>query len=121
MNDALINQARASKAAEDLLKAAKAQPVGYTYLCNTSQAALFTVHASTCKDIARDAWRCAETPDGIYATLEDLGYSIAGGFGGYAMPLGGGDPGDAPDNLEHALTWCKFQACVRKAGLAVKA
>jgi hypothetical protein len=121
MNDGMVHQARCLKAAEDLIKKAQAQPVGYAYLCNVNASAIFTVHASTCKDIAKDAWRWGDYPDGIHATLEDLGYSIAGGYGGYAMPLGGGDPGDAPDNLEHALTWCKFQACVRKAGLAVKA
>ncbi len=122
MNQALTNQARALKHAEDLIKTAKAQPVGYTYLCNPNASALFTVHASTCKDIAKDAWRLGDYPDGIYATLEELGQSIADGYGGYADdPNGGGAKGDAPDNLQHALSWAKFQACVRKAGLAVKA
>jgi hypothetical protein len=119
MNDALVNQARASKHADDLIKTAKTQPVGYTYLSNTSNAALFTVHASTCKDIAKDAWRCAAYADGIHATLEELGQSIADCYGGYAAPLGGGAEGDAPNDLAHALSWAKFQACVKKAGLEV--
>jgi hypothetical protein len=120
MNQAMINQARATKAAEDMIKAAGTQPVGYVIMATGGDSALFVVHASTCQDIAKDAWKTATTPDGIFSTIEEVGQNIADNYGGYTMPLGGGAPDDSPVDLAHALSWSKFKACVGKAGLKTK-
>lgn len=114
MYAAMINQARAAKAAEEMLKAAAKQPVGYVTLSAVSGAALFVAHASTCRDIEKDAWKGASTPAGIFANLAELGDDIAANYGGYS------DNGDAPTDLAHALSWVKFKACVAKAGLEVR-
>ena len=121
MNQAMINQAQATKAAEDMIKAAGKQPVGYVTMATGGDLAIFVAHASTCKEIAKDAWKTATIPDGIFSTIEEVGQNIADAYGGYSDDNGGGAEGDAPANLKHALTWCKFKACVTEAGLKTKA
>ncbi len=97
---------------------------------NTKQAALtvtdntdggnggkyFAIHAVGCSHIAHEQWK-NEPVFGLSAAAQD----IADNYGGYAMPLGGGAPGDAPADEAHALSWAVVKQCAKDAIKAAKA